>query len=173
MARDETPLLFAIVETPLGSVGLLLGPRGYRRVYLPARGGAAAMARRIRKDAPDAREDASALREGIAAIEAWAEGSPPPKGLRLDLDGITPFRRRVYTALRRIRRGRTVTYAELAARAGTPGAHRAAGSALAGNPLPILVPCHRVLRTGGGIGQFSAPGGARLKERMLRLEGAL
>ena len=172
MAPDET-LVFTVVETDVGPVGLVRGEKGYRGVLLPGPGGTRAMRARIRREWPGAREDADALADGVAAIEAWSEGRPPPKGLKLDLAGVGPFHRRVYGVLRRIPRGRTLTYAEVARKAGSPGAHRSVGSAMARNPLPILLPCHRVLRTGGGLGGFSAPGGLPLKERMLRLEGAL
>jgi methylated-DNA-[protein]-cysteine S-methyltransferase len=65
-----------------------------------------------------------------------------------------------------------ITYAELARRAGSPGAARAVGSAMAANPLPVVIPCHRVVRSDGGAGDYSA-GGTAVKRRMLRTEGAL
>ena len=68
-------------------------------------------------------------------------------------------------------RGSTVTYGELAARVGAPKAAQAVGAAMARNPWPIVVPCHRVLAAGGRLGGFSAPGGARTKRRLLRMEG--
>lgn len=82
----------------------------------------------------------------------------------------TPFQRRVYEALRRVAWGATLSYAELAQRAGSPGAARAVGQAMARNRLPIIFPCHRVLASGGGLGGFSAPQGLDLKQRMLHLE---
>lgn len=81
------------------------------------------------------------------------------------------FRRRVLRATARIPYGRTATYAEMAERAGNPRAYRAAGSALGSNPIPLVVPCHRVLRTGGELGGYG--GGPDLKRRLLRLEGVL
>ena len=80
------------------------------------------------------------------------------------------FRHAVLRATAAIPFGRTATYAEIAAQAGSPAAHRATGSALASNPLPIVVPCHRVLPSGGGIGQYR--GGSEAKARLLALEGA-
>jgi methylated-DNA-[protein]-cysteine S-methyltransferase len=80
------------------------------------------------------------------------------------------FRRAVLRATARIPYGRTATYGEVAARAGSRSAFRAAGSALAGNPLPILVPCHRVLPASGGVGDYR--GGREAKARLLALEGA-
>lgn len=81
------------------------------------------------------------------------------------------FRREILTETARIPFGRTVSYAEIAERAGSPRAHRAAGSALGANPIPIVVPCHRVLRSDGGLGGYG--GGLDVKRQLLRLEGAL
>ena len=82
------------------------------------------------------------------------------------------FRGRALRACHLIRRGQVLTYAELAARAGSPAAARAAGSAMASNPLPLVIPCHRVVGQGGRVGQYSA-GGPEAKRRMLRAAGAL
>ena len=85
----------------------------------------------------------------------------------LNLDGLPPWQRRVLAAARRIPYGRTATYGRVAARAGEPNAARAVGQAMARNPVPILVPCHRVTAT-GGLGGFG--GGLGLKRRLLALE---
>jgi methylated-DNA-[protein]-cysteine S-methyltransferase len=83
------------------------------------------------------------------------------------------FRCRVLAACRRIPRGKTMSYGELAARAGSPGAARAVGSAMATNCVPLVVPCHRVVGAAGRLGGFSAHGGLTLKRRLLELEGAI
>ena len=82
-----------------------------------------------------------------------------------------PFHRRVYAVARAIAPGTTLTYREVAARLGEPDAARAVGQALARNPIPIIVPCHRVVACGGKPGGFSAPGGIVTKFRLLDLEG--
>lgn len=82
------------------------------------------------------------------------------------------FRRRVLAACRRIPRGKTMSYGELAALVGSPGAARAVGSAMATNCVPLVVPCHRVVGSAGSLGGFSAHGGLNLKRRLLELEGA-
>jgi O-6-methylguanine DNA methyltransferase len=87
----------------------------------------------------------------------------------LDLSRSTPFQEDVWRAARRIPYGKTVSYGSLAARIGHPRAARAVGSALGANPVPILVPCHRVLARGGGLGGFSR--GLEIKKRLLRIEG--
>ena len=87
----------------------------------------------------------------------------------VDLGGLTAFRRRVLMALRKITRGKTISYGALAERVGSPGAARAVGSACANNPVPLWVPCHRVLAGGGKLGGFS--GGLDVKRALLALEG--
>jgi len=89
----------------------------------------------------------------------------------LDLDGLPPFRRRVYDVVRTIPAGETMSYGEVAAAAGSPGAARAVGQAMAQNPFPLIIPCHRVLAAGGKVGGFTASGGTDTKLRMLAVEG--
>ena len=89
----------------------------------------------------------------------------------LDLAHLTDFQRKVVAQCRRIRRGRTRTYGELAAALGTPRAARAVGSVMASNRFPIIIPCHRVVGSAGSLGGFSAEGGLGTKRRMLALEG--
>lgn len=83
---------------------------------------------------------------------------------------LTRFRKRVISETRRISWGKTLTYGEVAKRAGSPGAARAVGTAMSSNRFPFVVPCHRVVGSGGGLGGFTAPGGAGLKERLLMME---
>ena len=86
------------------------------------------------------------------------------------LDGLSPFDRKVLQTCRKIAPGETTTYGDLAVRIGHPGAARAVGTALAHNPIPLIIPCHRVLRTDGSLGGFSAPGGITTKQNLLRHE---
>ncbi len=114
------------------------------------------------------------LAQAAAALRAWTEGDGDLTAVPVDLAGLPPFRCAALTALRRIGRGHTTTYAGLAALAGRPGAARAAGGAVAANPVPMFVPCHRVLAA-SGLGGFSAdcPGleALALKRRLLAHEG--
>jgi methylated-DNA-[protein]-cysteine S-methyltransferase len=91
----------------------------------------------------------------------------------ISLDGCTDFHKRIYAALLNVGWGKTTTYGALAAEVGTPDAARAIGQAMGRNPLPIIIPCHRVLASGGRIGGFSSPGGTTTKERLLVLEGVV
>ena len=90
----------------------------------------------------------------------------------LDLESVPAFHRRVYEVARTIKPGTTLSYGEVASRVGEPDAARAVGQALGRNPIPIIVPCHRVLAAHGGTGGFSAPGGTATKLRLLAIEGA-
>jgi methylated-DNA-[protein]-cysteine S-methyltransferase len=86
------------------------------------------------------------------------------------LDGFSEFQRAVLTACRKVKFGQTITYGELANKLGLPTAARVVGSALARNPLPLIIPCHRVIRTDGSLGGFSGLGGLSLKRRLLAHE---
>jgi methylated-DNA-[protein]-cysteine S-methyltransferase len=86
------------------------------------------------------------------------------------LNELSVFTKRILTACRYIQFGQTISYGRLAKIAGSPGSARAVGNALAKNPLPLIIPCHRVLCSNGSLGGFSAPGGINLKKRMLKLE---
>ena len=90
----------------------------------------------------------------------------------VNLDSLSAFDRQVLQTCRKIAPGETTTYGDLAVRIGHPGAARAVGSALARNPIPLIIPCHRVLRSDGHLGGFSAPGGLSTKQRLLRHEGS-
>lgn len=105
-----------------------------------------------------------------SALAVFLEGGPARfEDLPLDLSGLPPFQRRCLEVLRPTRPGETLTYGELAARAGSPRAARAAGQAMRRNPLPILVPCHRVVGEGWS-GGFSFGQGLLTKQRLLDLE---
>ena len=93
-------------------------------------------------------------------------------GLTFDLRGVAAFDLKVLEETQRIRRGETRSYGQLAADIGLPRAARAVGTALGRNPLPLLIPCHRVIRSDGSAGEWGT-GGTETKQRLLRLEGAL
>lgn len=88
----------------------------------------------------------------------------------VSLADASPFFQKVYMALRTVKYGETVTYKELAKKAGSPSAVRAVGSAMAHNPIPLIIPCHRVIQSDGGLGGFSAGGGVDLKKMMIDME---
>ncbi|MGD1086891.1 MAG: methylated-DNA--[protein]-cysteine S-methyltransferase [Verrucomicrobiota bacterium] len=102
------------------------------------------------------------------AVARVLRGRPAGRTPPLDLAGATPFQARVWAALRRIQTGGTQSYGQVAAAIGAPGAARAVGGACGANPVPLLIPCHRVLASDGGLGGFS--GGPRWKRKLLGVE---
>lgn len=165
---------FARFETALGECAVAWSDRAVAGVELPAPVRDRVGARLLRRH-PKAREapaDSPACRTAVAAITALLAGEHRSlHEVELDLRGITKFDRRVYAAAREILPGSTLAYGDLAERAGFGGAAREVGAAMARNPFPIVVPCHRVVAAGGRLGGFSAPGGAETKRRLLALEG--
>lgn len=160
---------FRLVSTQLGWFGLVA--RGGRLVatYLPRP--KAEVTEQIIVRFPDAEASTTLLEAFVGDVRRYFEGHRVAFRAELNLTTIPPFRRAVLEVCRRIPYGRTASYAELARLAGNPKAVRAAGGAMAHNPLPLVIPCHRVLRSDGSIGGFSSPCGVSDKERMLRLEG--
>ncbi|HWS75982.1 MAG TPA: methylated-DNA--[protein]-cysteine S-methyltransferase [Quisquiliibacterium sp.] len=163
-----------LFDTALGPCGIAWGEAGLTGVQLPEADAAATRARmRARFPGVDEIEPPAEVRDAIARIVAALRGEPDDlRSLRLDMQGIGPFQRRVYELLRALPYGATTTYGELAARLGEPGASRAVGRALGDNPFAPVVPCHRVLAAGRRSGGFSAGGGVATKLRMLAIERA-
>lgn len=161
-----------LFETALGVCGLSWSRNGLLRVQLPDRD-AAATAARLAKGAERAGTALPGFaRDAAERLARYAGGAPVDfLDVPLDFAGLAAFEASVYRALRRVERGRTVTYGELAALAGSAGAAQAVGTAMARNPWPVVVPCHRVLAAGNRPGGFSAPGGLKTKVRLLAMEG--
>jgi methylated-DNA-[protein]-cysteine S-methyltransferase len=109
----------------------------------------------------------------VQRIVAVLEGEPDEfRDVQIDLTHLTPFANRVVKACRRIQWGQTASYRTLADAAGSAGAARAVGQVMAGNRTPLIVPCHRVISSGGRLGGFSAPQGLAMKRKLLALESA-
>ncbi|MBI5288965.1 MAG: methylated-DNA--[protein]-cysteine S-methyltransferase [Chloroflexi bacterium] len=106
----------------------------------------------------------------IKQLNEYLAGKRTAFDVELDLSWMTPFRRRVMEECAKVPRGQVATYADLARRAGSPTAYRAVGRTMATNPVPIVVPCHRIVGSGGGLHGFG--GGLDMKARLLALEGA-
>ena len=160
---------FMLFATPIGVCAIAWNERGIVRLALPERGEREIRATMgaFREARPPAWVKAAARR-----IQQHLEGDVQDlASLRVDMSQIPPFRKRVYEALLAVKPKETVTYGALAARAGSPAALRAVGQAMAKNPLPLIVPCHRVLASGGRPGGFSAHGGAATKAKILAAEG--
>jgi methylated-DNA-[protein]-cysteine S-methyltransferase len=165
---------FSLFETAVGRCGIAWGERGIIGVQLPEADESETRARVARRF-PGAREGTPPplVRSAIDGIGALLRGEASDLSqVVLDMNGVPPFHRRVYEAARGIGPGATLSYGEVAARIGVPGAARAVGQALGRNPFAIVVPCHRVLAAGGKAGGFSARGGVTTKMRLLSIEGA-
>jgi methylated-DNA-[protein]-cysteine S-methyltransferase len=165
---------YALFATSIGHCAIAWNARGLTSLQLPAASReATARLMRTRSRGTALRRPPPFVRAAIRAIRALLAGRPQDLSrLPVDLEGLPPFQRRVYERMRSLRPGETCSYGELARRAGSAGAARAVGQAMRRNPLPLVIPCHRVLAAGGTIGGFSAPGGTRTKERLLAIERA-
>jgi methylated-DNA-[protein]-cysteine S-methyltransferase len=109
----------------------------------------------------------------VRRLQAYAAGSPDDfSDLRIDAGPVSDFRRRVLKECQRVGYGATISYGDLAARAGFPGAARAVGNCMASNRIPLVVPCHRVVCSDGRLGAYSAPGGVKTKRRLLDMESS-
>jgi len=161
---------YVTFATPLGWCGLVQGDAGLLRVLLPEKK-RESVERRLRAACPGARCSREPFAALINDFERYFAGIPVDFTARLDLSAATGFQKKVWSTAAAIPYGRVRTYGWIAGRIGMPRASRAVGTALGRNPLPIIIPCHRVLREDGGLGGFSAPQGVALKRKLLRLEG--
>ncbi len=146
-------------------------PRGLLALTLPRPNREAALRPVLDRWGGDARRDDVALSDLQEKLCRYFDGQPVSFDEPLDMSGATDFRRRVWQATCRIPRGQTQTYGAIARQVGSPGAARAVGQAMAHNPWPIVVPCHRVVGHDGRLTGFG--GGLAMKQRMLELEGAI
>jgi methylated-DNA-[protein]-cysteine S-methyltransferase len=164
-----------LFDTCLGACGLAWSERGLMRLQLPeANRGATERRLRARGGADDScmQEPPDWIGPLITQLQRYFAGERMDfSDVAVELVGINDFQRRIYDLTRAIVWGQTASYGELARQAGAPGAARAVGQAMGHNPVPIIIPCHRVLAAGRKIGGFSAFGGAVTKERLLAMEG--
>ncbi len=162
---------YVVFETKWGYFGLAGTKSTLFRTHLPGPK-PKKIESRLLKNCREAQFDDTFFKILQKQITAYFEGSCVnfSPDIPVVLDGFGGFSRKVLTACREIEFGQKITYSGLAKKAGRPAASRAVGNALANNPLPLIIPCHRVLRTDGKMGGFSAPGGISFKKRMLTLE---
>jgi methylated-DNA-[protein]-cysteine S-methyltransferase len=162
---------YASVDSPFGPLMVAATPHGLVSVGLPNLDPERFLAMLTERVSPRALEAPARLDDARRELDLYFDGRLREFDLPLDWQLSHGFRRKVLRQTARIPYGKTRSYKEMAERAGSPRAVRAAGSALGSNPIPIVVPCHRVLRTGGALGGYG--GGLELKEALLKLEGAL
>jgi methylated-DNA-[protein]-cysteine S-methyltransferase len=163
------PLKYTVIGTHLGWIVAAASSRGLIATTLPQRSEAHALMA-LGREIEGARRDDGAFEELAARLKAYFEGERVEFPDRLDLGSGSSFQRRVWETTRLIAHGETRSYLWIAKRITKPRAARAVGQALGANPLPIIIPCHRVTASDGGLGGFS--GGLDVKRTLLKLEGA-
>jgi methylated-DNA-[protein]-cysteine S-methyltransferase len=172
-ATDEglVDVAFTTMEAPFGPILLAATQRGLVRISFGHSLDRDSFAAELAALSPRVLEAPRYFEAIRRELDEYFEGRRTRFDLPLDWSLTGGFGRRVLRQTARIPYGKVSTYREIAAAAGNPRASRAAGNALGANPIPIVVPCHRVLRTGGALGGYG--GGPELKEFLLKLEGAV
>lgn len=160
---------YAVVDSPLGALTAAITPRGLVRLAYP--GEERVLEELSTRISPRVLEMPAKLDRLRRQLDEYFEGSLRRFRFELDWTLVGPFGRKILAATAKIPYGTVASYGEVATRTGNPRASRAAGNALGSNPIPIVVPCHRVVRSGGALGGYT--GGLDRKEFLLRLEGFL
>ncbi len=170
-AEGLLDVAYTTADSPFGPLLLATTPRGLVRVGLPSQDEDELLVDLATRVSPRVLESPAQLDPARRELDLYFEGKLTAFDLPLDWQLSKDFRRRVLRAISRIPYGQTRSYTEMAKSAGNERAVRAAGTACGSNPLPVVVPCHRVLRSGGALGGYG--GGLPMKEALLRLEGVL
>lgn len=158
-----------IPETPAGALALAVSGKGLARLFFCNRDGYIHFL--VDHDLAEGSQADGLLGEAVRQVSEYFDGQRKVFDLPLDLSGQSPFREKALRQCARIPFGQTITYGELANRAGHPKAARAAGGAMANNPIALVIPCHRVVGSDRGLHGFSSPGGLGTKAILLRHEG--
>jgi methylated-DNA-[protein]-cysteine S-methyltransferase len=171
LSKVISPIYYdRIDDTPLGPVWLAAGPHGLVAVeYNGSEENFLSYLAKVSKGQPKRSAEKVAAARKILLI--YLHGESKRIDLDVDLSGITPFQRRVLEETRKVPRGQVSTYAEIAKRIGNPKAVRAVGQALRRNPVPIVVPCHRVISSDGSLGGYGGELRSKRKVQLLKLEG--
>lgn len=165
---------YAVFDTPAGFCAIAWSEAGIARFQLPDKSPEAAERHLLRRlPAAQPGTPPASIATVIAAVQRYFAGEKIDfTEVPVDLGGQDDLFQRIYAATRRVDWGKTTTYGTLAKELGAgPEVARDVGQAMAKNPVPLIIPCHRVLAAGGKVGGFSAPGGSNAKLRMLALEG--
>lgn len=170
-AEGLLDVAYTTTDSPFGPLLLATTPQGLVRVGMPNQDFDELLEELSSRVSPRVLEMPSQLDEPRRQLDRYFHGDLREFELPLDWQLTAGFRRRVLLATNRIPFGQTRSYMQMAKSAGNERAVRAAGTALGSNPIPIVVPCHRVLRTGGGLGGYG--GGLEMKQSLLTLEGSL
>ena len=164
----KTALTYTTFETATGWVGIVDSPKGIMRITTGQASSRDAL-NALGAKANGAAYSPNEFQDITERFQKYFRGEPVSFPDEIDLSDATPFQRRIWQAARTIPYGETRSYGWVARQAGNPKAARAVGQAMNRNPLSILMPCHRVVASDGGIGGFG--GGIEMKQRLLRMEG--
>jgi methylated-DNA-[protein]-cysteine S-methyltransferase len=159
---------YRVVDSPLGPLWIAVGPKGVLAIHYGTAPSQAELARIVRAYGPGVLPDARRADPVARELDQYFNGKRRAFDVAVDLSPLTDFQRRILTATARVPFGDVSTYAAVAAKAGSEKASRAAGQALGSNPIPIVVPCHRVLASDGSLGGYS--GGLDAKRALLHME---
>ncbi len=170
-AEGLADVSYAPVDSPFGTLLLAATRRGLVRLAFPEEDVDSVLERLARRISPRIVESSAPLDSVRRELDEYFSGARRRFELPLDWALMGPFGRRVLRVTAEIPYGGVLSYSEVAADAGSPRGSRAAGNALGSNPIPIVIPCHRVLRSGGALGGYG--GGLERKRWLLELEGAL
>jgi methylated-DNA-[protein]-cysteine S-methyltransferase len=166
---------YCLFDTAIGPCGVAWSEDGLTRLQLPESDRIATEKRlKARTRSAGAQEPPPTIQQVITDLVKYLTGGKVDfSSVALDLTRVSRSHRRFYEAARSVGWGQQTSYGELARQAGCPGEARAVGHALSRNPIPIIIPCHRILAAGNKVGGFSAYGGTLLKKRLLWLEGVI
>jgi len=159
---------YSVIDSPLGPLWIAVGPKGVVGIHYGAEPSAGELGRIVRAYGPGVLPDARRADPVARELDQYFAGKRKRFDVAVDLSPLTDFQRRILSATARVAFGDVSTYAKVAARAGSEKAMRAAGQALGSNPIPIVVPCHRVLASDGTLGGYS--GGLDAKRTLLAFE---
>jgi methylated-DNA-[protein]-cysteine S-methyltransferase len=159
---------YDVMDSPLGPLWIAVGPRGVIAIHYGARPDERELRRISGAYGPAILPDRESCDDVFSELDQYFAGRRRSFDVAVDLAPLTPFQRRILAATARVPYGEVTTYRDVARRAGNEQASRAAGGALGANPIPIVVPCHRVVATDGSLGGYA--GGLPAKRRLLALE---
>ncbi len=168
MLKKDKSLNFAVFEIPLGWMGLVSSKKGLRGVILPVNSRKAVLGRIAEYGCRSENQDSNGLGDLADRLGRYLRGEKVDFCDKLDLADATDFERSVWKVVQEIPRGQTRSYGWIARQVGLTKAARAVGNAVGKNPVPVVIPCHRVIRSDGTLGGFG--GGIGMKEFLLRLE---
>lgn len=169
--KPKKTVEYVIFQTNWGHFGLAATQNALLRTHLPAQN-RRKVEQNLLSGLDNTKYNPLLFKPLQDQITAYFVGQPAyfDPGVPVLLDDLTPFTQLVLNACRKIDFGQTISYADLAKKIGRPAAARAVGTALAKNPLPLIIGCHRVIKTDGSLGGFSATAGIEMKQKMLSLE---